>query len=72
MALTFGGGTILISSHNNIDEPGGASVFTDTESNVSESLPTIIYHYYDGNNNGTPTPGINRLGLTADGWLRVE
>jgi arabinan endo-1,5-alpha-L-arabinosidase len=72
VALTSGGGTILISSHNNIYGPGGASVFTDTGSNGSESLPTIVYHYYDGNNNGTPTLGINRLGFTSDGWPYIE
>lgn len=70
--LTSGGGTILISAHANIDGPGGASVFTDTGSNGSTSLPTIVYHYYDGNNNGTPTLGINRLGFTADGWPYIE
>jgi arabinan endo-1,5-alpha-L-arabinosidase len=70
--LTAGGGTILISAHGNIDGPGGASVLTDTGSNGSASLPTIVYHYYDGNNNGTPTLGINWLGFTADGWPYIE
>lgn len=70
--LTSGGGTILLSAHDNIDGPGGASVFTDTGSDGSKSQPTIVYHYYDGNNNGTPTLGINRLGFTADGWPYVE
>jgi len=70
--LTSGGGTILISAHANIDGPGGASVFTDTGSDGSKSLPTIVYHYYDGNNNGTPTVGINRLGFTSDGWPYIE
>jgi arabinan endo-1,5-alpha-L-arabinosidase len=70
--LTSGGGTILVSAHGNIDGPGGASIFTDTGSNGSTSLPTIVYHYYDGNNNGTPTLGINRLGFTSDGWPYIE
>lgn len=70
--LTAGGGTILISAHANIDGPGGASVFTDTGSDGSKSLPTIVYHYYDGNNNGTPTLGINRLGFTTDGWPYIQ
>jgi len=64
--LTAGGGTILMSSHGNIYGPGGQSVFTDTVSGVP--TPTLVYHYYDGNNNGTPTLGINRLGFTSDGW----
>jgi arabinan endo-1,5-alpha-L-arabinosidase len=70
--LMLGGGTILISAHANIDGPGGASIFTDTGSDGSASLPTIVYHYYDGNNNGTPTLGINRLGFTSDGWPYIE
>jgi arabinan endo-1,5-alpha-L-arabinosidase len=68
--LTAGGGTILLSTHSNIVGPGGQSVFTDTVSGVA--TPTLVYHYYDGNNNGTPTLGINRLGFTADGWPYVE
>jgi arabinan endo-1,5-alpha-L-arabinosidase len=68
VSLANGGGTILISSHSNVYGPGGASVFTDTGSDGTKSLPTIVYHYYDGNNNGTPTLGINRLNFTADGW----
>jgi arabinan endo-1,5-alpha-L-arabinosidase len=68
--LTAGGGTILLSTHSNIVGPGGQSIFTDTVSGVA--TPTIVYHYYDGNNNGTPTLGINRLGFTSDGWPYVE
>jgi arabinan endo-1,5-alpha-L-arabinosidase len=64
--LTAGGGTILLSSHGNIYGPGGQSVFTDG------TLPTLVYHYYDGNNNGTPTLGINRLSFTSDGWPFVQ
>lgn len=72
IALTSGGGTILVSSHGNIFGPGGASVFTDTGSDGTKSLPTIVYHYYDGNANGTPTLGINRLGFTSDGWPYLQ
>jgi arabinan endo-1,5-alpha-L-arabinosidase len=68
--LTAGGGTLLLSTHSNIVGPGGQSVFTDTVSGVA--TPTLVYHYYDGNNNGTPTLGINRLGFTSDGWPYVE
>lgn len=72
IALTSGGGTILVSSHGNIYGPGGGSVFTDTGSDGSKSLPTFVYHYYDGRNNGTPTLGINRLGFTSDGWPYLQ
>jgi arabinan endo-1,5-alpha-L-arabinosidase len=50
--------------------PGGQSVFTDTVNGIS--VPTLVYHYYDGNNGGTPTLGINRLAFTADGWPYVQ
>jgi arabinan endo-1,5-alpha-L-arabinosidase len=67
--LTNSGGTILLSTHGNIVGPGGGSVFTDSVNGTP--TPTFVYHYYDGNNNGTPTLGINRLGFTADGWPYV-
>jgi arabinan endo-1,5-alpha-L-arabinosidase len=66
--LKNGGGTILLSAYANINGPGGQSVFTDTGSDGSQSQPTLVYHYYDGNNNGTPTLGLNRLAFTSDGW----
>jgi arabinan endo-1,5-alpha-L-arabinosidase len=64
--LTQGGGTILLSSHGNIYGPGGEGVFT------ANGNPMLVYHYYDGNNNGYPALGINKLGWTADGWPYVE
>jgi arabinan endo-1,5-alpha-L-arabinosidase len=68
--LKNGGGTILLSAHGNINGPGGQSLFTDMVNGVA--TPTLVYHYYDGGNNGTPTLGINRLAFTADGWPFVE
>jgi arabinan endo-1,5-alpha-L-arabinosidase len=68
--LTAGGGTLLLSTHGNVVGPGGQSVFTDTVNGVA--TPTLVYHYYDGNNNGTPTLGINRLAFTSDGWPYVQ
>ena len=70
LALTSSGGTILLSTHGNVVGPGGGSVFTDMVGGVP--TPTFVYHYYDANNAGTPTLGINRLGFTADGWPYVE
>ena len=64
--LMQGGGTILLSAHGNINGPGGQSVFTDG------TQPTLVYHYYDGNNNGAPTLGINRLSFDSDGWPSVN
>ncbi|MGH9599331.1 MAG: family 43 glycosylhydrolase [Terracidiphilus sp.] len=66
IAMTSGGGTILLSAHGNIDGPGGESVFTGTSGAV------LVYHYYDGNNNGDPALGINDLGWTSDNWPYVE
>jgi arabinan endo-1,5-alpha-L-arabinosidase len=68
--LRNSGGTIILSTHGNIVGPGGGSVFTDTVNGVP--TPTLVYHYYDGNNNGTPTLGINRLSFTSDGWPVVQ
>lgn len=67
-----GGGTILLSSHGHIVGPGGQSVFTDTGTAGTEALPTLVYHYYDQNNNGTPTLGINRIAFTSDGWPYIQ
>jgi arabinan endo-1,5-alpha-L-arabinosidase len=66
IALTQGGGTILLSAHNNINGPGGESIL------AGASGPLLVYHYYDGNNSGDPALGINQLGWTSDGWPYVE
>jgi arabinan endo-1,5-alpha-L-arabinosidase len=62
LALTSGGGTIVLSAHGNINGPGGESLFTDTDGDI------LVYHYYDGNNNGYPTLGVNVVSWTSDGW----
>jgi arabinan endo-1,5-alpha-L-arabinosidase len=62
VALTQGGGTILLSAHGDINGPGGESVLKDNDGDI------LVYHYYDGNNNGTPALGMNKLGWTLDGW----
>jgi arabinan endo-1,5-alpha-L-arabinosidase len=66
IALTSGGGTILLSAHGNIDGPGGESAFLDTDGDI------LVYHYYDGNNGGNPALGMNLLGWTSDGWPYVQ
>jgi arabinan endo-1,5-alpha-L-arabinosidase len=66
LALTSGGGTILLSAHGNINGPGGQTVYHDTDGDI------LVYHYYDGSNNGNPAVGINILGWTADGWPYVQ
>jgi arabinan endo-1,5-alpha-L-arabinosidase len=62
LALTSGGGTIVLSAHGNINGPGGESLFADTDGDI------LVYHYYDGNNSGYPALGINVLSWTSDGW----
>ena len=66
IAMTQGGGTIVLATHGNIIGPGGQGIFSDTDGDV------LVYHYYDGNNAGTPTLGINLLGWTSDGWPFVH
>jgi arabinan endo-1,5-alpha-L-arabinosidase len=66
VALTSGGGTIVLSAHGNINGPGGESLFLDTDGDI------LVYHYYDGNNSGNPALGINILGWTTDGWPYVQ
>jgi len=66
VALTQGGGTIVLSAHGNINGPGGQSILSDTDGDI------LVYHYYDGNNNGAPALGLNKLGWTSDGWPYVE
>lgn len=66
VALTAGGGTIVLSAHGNINGPGGESLFADAGDDI------LVYHYYDGNNNGYPALGINVLGWTSDGWPYVQ
>jgi len=66
IALNAGGGTIVLSAHGNVNGPGGESLFADTDGDI------LVYHYYDGNNNGYPALGINVLGWTTDGWPYVE
>ena len=64
--LMDGGGTILLSTHGTIYGPGGQSVL------LIGSQPVIVYHYYDGANNGTPTLGMNDLQFDSDGWPSVQ
>lgn len=66
VALTAGGGTIVLSAHDNVNGPGGQTVLKDTTGDI------LVYHYYDGNNNGYPGVGFNTLGWTSDGWPYVH
>lgn len=58
VALTSGGGTLILSSHDSIVGPGGQSVFKDTDAWV------IDYHYYTSSGSWL---GINLLDFSS-GW----
>jgi arabinan endo-1,5-alpha-L-arabinosidase len=66
VAMTQGGGTIVLATHGNIIGPGGQDVLSDTDGDF------LVYHYYDGDNGGIPTLGTNLLGWTSDGWPFVH
>lgn len=52
------GGTPLLASKGSEVGPGGESY----------SNGYLAWHYYDANNNGTPTLALAKLGWGADGW----
>lgn len=64
-ALLAGGGTEVLGTHGNYIGPGGESVYADADHTL------LVYHYYDGADNGAPKLGINYLGFTSDGWPYV-
>ncbi|MGA9451450.1 MAG: family 43 glycosylhydrolase, partial [Verrucomicrobiia bacterium] len=60
--MTNGGGTMFLESSGRFIGPGHAAILNVNGTNW------FTYHYYDGNNAGTPTLGIGRLNWSADGW----
>ncbi|KAH7101579.1 secreted arabinase [Auriculariales sp. MPI-PUGE-AT-0066] len=58
VALTSGGGTLVLGSHGSITGPGGQDVYQDSDG------PILVYHYY--NSQGSFL-GINKLNFTS-GW----
>lgn len=60
--MTNGGGTMVLESTARYIGPGQAAIMNDNGTNW------FTYHYYDGNNNGTATLGLNQIFWTADGW----
>jgi arabinan endo-1,5-alpha-L-arabinosidase len=62
VALTNGGGTRILASHGRYVGPGGQSLLTDVDGDL------IVYHYYDGQNNGIAKLGINLLGWDSAAW----
>jgi len=60
--MLTGGGTMLLESTARFIGPGHPAIMNDNGTNW------FTYHYYDGNNNGTATVGMNRLYWSTDGW----
>ncbi|MGY5765796.1 family 43 glycosylhydrolase [Brachybacterium sp. DNPG3] len=63
-ALTAGGGTEILASHDAIHGPGHQAVLSDVDGDV------LFYHYYDAA--GDPKLGINLLGYDSAGWPYVN
>ncbi|MCQ4209609.1 arabinan endo-1,5-alpha-L-arabinosidase [Streptomyces longispororuber] len=61
VSMTNNGGTPVLESHGSVIGPGGQSIMNDTDGDL------IVYHYYDGNDNGTPKLGVNLLNWST-GW----
>jgi len=64
--MMSGGGTLILGTHDYVIGPGGQSVMTDVDGTL------IVYHYYDGDLDGTPELGINLLSWSDDGWPTVS
>ncbi len=60
--MTNGGGTMVLESNARYIGPGHPAIMNDNGTNW------FTYHYYDGNNNGAATVGMNRIYWTSDGW----
>ncbi|HEU6448235.1 MAG TPA: family 43 glycosylhydrolase [Verrucomicrobiae bacterium] len=60
-----GGGTMLLESTGRFIGPGHAAIMNDNGTNW------FTYHYYDGNNYGIATVGMNRIYWTDDGWPSI-
>ncbi|KAF6761522.1 secreted arabinase [Ephemerocybe angulata] len=58
VALTSGGGTLVLGSHDAIIGPGGQDVYTDADG------PILVYHHYTSSGSSL---GINRLDFSS-GW----
>jgi arabinan endo-1,5-alpha-L-arabinosidase len=60
--LVIGGGSMFLESTARFIGPGHAGILNDN------GINWFTYHYYDGNNNGVPTLGLNRLFWSPDDW----
>ncbi|MFF8382139.1 arabinan endo-1,5-alpha-L-arabinosidase [Streptomyces kanasensis] len=61
VAMTNDGGTVVMASQGSVIGPGGQDVMPDVDGDV------LVYHYYDGRDNGAPKLGLNLLNWSG-GW----
>ncbi len=66
-AMLSGGYTILLQTNRNVIGPGGQSIYLDT----STSRYLMIYHYYDGANNGAVKIQIRQV-TWGGGWPQLS
>jgi len=59
--LLSGGGTTVLSTSGKYIGPGQVGLYSENGFNF------LTYHYYDGNNNGTPTLAVGNMGWSG-GW----
>lgn len=64
-AALSGGGTQILATHGNVIGPGGQTVMADNDGDV------LVYHYYDGSQNGTAHLGLDHLAWGSNGWPTV-
>lgn len=62
ISLTNGGGTMVLESMARFIGPGQAGIMNDNGTNW------FTYHYYDGNNYGAATVGMDQIYWTTNGW----
>ncbi|WP_343673367.1 family 43 glycosylhydrolase [Chitinophaga sp.] len=61
-SLLSGGGTTVLSTSGTYIGPGQIGYYSENGYNF------LTYHYYDGNNSGTPTLGVANVGWESSGW----
>ncbi|MEV6552026.1 arabinan endo-1,5-alpha-L-arabinosidase [Streptomyces sp. NPDC051597] len=61
VAMNKDGGTVVMASQGSVIGPGGQDIMPDTDGDL------LVYHYYDGRDNGAPKLGLNRLNWDS-GW----
>ncbi|MFI6107586.1 family 43 glycosylhydrolase [Streptomyces sp. NPDC051310] len=61
VAMNRDGGTVVMASHGSVIGPGGQDIMRDGGKDL------LVYHYYDGRDNGAPKLGINLLKWSG-GW----